>query len=100
MDRNYDLCSGRDSRGRQWYTRLPAGVARTGLFVRLLGGTFILIDRVEQDGLAPAAASMCAAVQVLESVWEGRCRVCRTLAPGGAACRPGRPLAAAPPDVR
>lgn len=75
MDRNFDLCSGRDSRGRQWYTRLPAGVARTGLFVRLLGGTFILIDRVEQDGLAPAAASMCAAVQVLESVWEGRCRV-------------------------
>lgn len=74
MDQNFDLCSGRDSRGRQWYTRLPAGVARTGMFVRLVGGTFILIDRVEQGGQAPGVAGICAAAQVLESIWEGRCR--------------------------
>ena len=73
MDRNFDLCSGRDSRARQWYTQLPAGVVKTGMFVRLLGGTFILIDRVEQCGRIPCTGTYRTAVQVLGSVWEGRC---------------------------
>ena len=51
-------------------TRLPAGVVRTGMFVRLMGGVFILVERVETGGTA--AGPVCAAVQVLESVWEGQ----------------------------
>ena len=66
----YDLCTGRDARGKPWVTRLPAGVARTGMFVRLLGGVFILVERVETGGTA--AGPVCAAMQVLESVWEGQ----------------------------
>ena len=73
MDRNYDLCSGRDDRGRLLFTRLPAGVARTGLYVRLAGGSFLLIDRVERGGQAPGLACVHGAGQVLESIWEGRC---------------------------
>ena len=74
MERNYDLCSGRDHRGKLWYTRLPAGIAKTGMFVRLVGGVFILVDRVEQAGQVPVYASYSTAVQILDSVWEGRCR--------------------------
>ena len=65
----YDLCIGRDARGRAWATRVPVGVVHTGMYVRLLGGTFILIDRVELNGRT--GAPVCAAMQVLESVWEG-----------------------------
>ena len=46
------------------------GLVRTGMFVRLLGGVFILIERVEQNGRT--TAPLCAAMQVLDSVWEGR----------------------------
>ena len=74
MERNYDLCSGRDHRGKLWYTRLPAGVVKTGMFVRLMGGIFILIEGVEQGGRVPANANVCTAAQVLKGVWEGRCR--------------------------
>ena len=74
MNERYDLCSGRDARGRRWYTRLPAGVVRTGMFVRLMGGIFILIEGVEQGGRVPANANVCTAAQVLKGVWEGRCR--------------------------
>lgn len=74
MDRKFDLCVGRDYQGRQWYTRLPTGVVKTGMFVRLLGGTFILVERVERGGRMPGEAAYCTAVQVLEGVWEGRCR--------------------------
>ena len=74
MERKFDLCTGRDYQGRQWYTQLPAGVVKTGMFVRLLGGTFILVDRVEQGGRMPGGATYSTAVQVLDSVWEGRRR--------------------------
>ena len=74
MKRGFDLCTGRDYRGQKWYTQVPAGVARTGMFVRLVGGVFILVDRVEQAGQVPVCASYSTAVQILDSVWEGRCR--------------------------
>lgn len=72
MEKSYDLCTGRDARGRVWMTRVPGGLVRTGMFVRLLGGVFILIERVEQNGRT--TAPLCAAMQVLDSVWEGRGR--------------------------
>lgn len=74
MERKFDLCAGRDYRGQRWYTQLPAGVVKTGMFVRLLGGTFILVDGVEQRGRVPAGGTYSTAIQVLDSVWEGRCR--------------------------
>ena len=70
MEKSYDLCTGRDAKGRVWMTRVPGGVVRTGMFVRLLGGVFILVERVEQNGRT--TAPLCAAMQVLDSVWEGR----------------------------
>ncbi len=72
MEKSYDLCTGRDAKGRVWMTRVPGGLVRTGMFVRLLGGVFILIERVEQNGRT--TAPLCAAMQVLDSVWEGRGR--------------------------
>ena len=72
MEQSHDLCTGRDARGRVWMTRVPGGLVRTGMFVRLLGGVFILIERVEQNGRT--TAPLCAAMQVLDSVWEGRGR--------------------------
>lgn len=75
MEKSFDLCSGRDHRGRQWFTKLPAGVVKTGMFIRLVGGIFILVDRVEQGGQPTGTAPVCTAAQVLSSVWEGRCHV-------------------------
>ena len=71
MERNFDLCSGRDHRGRIWCTRLPAGVARTGMYIRLIGGVFLLVERVENCGSAPENVPVCVAAQVLDSVWKG-----------------------------
>lgn len=71
MEKNYDLCTGRDSRGRSFYTRLPAGIARTGMYIRLIGGVFILVERVENGGCALGNAPVCVAAQVLEGVWQG-----------------------------
>ena len=72
MERKYDLCIGRDAKGRKWAARVPAGIVRTGMFLRLLGGVFVLVDRVEQGGATELP--LCAAVEVLQSVWEGRGR--------------------------
>ncbi len=71
MEGNYDLCSGRDRRGRIFCTRLPAGVARTGMYIRLIGGVFMLVERVENCGRAPGNVPVCVAAQVLEGIWEG-----------------------------
>ena len=70
LDRKFDLCTGRDAKGRRWAARVPAGVVRTGMFLRLLGGIFVLVERVEQGG--STELPLCAAVEVLQSVWEGR----------------------------
>ena len=70
MEKSYDLCTGRDAKGRGWMTRVPGGVVRTGMFLRLLGGIFVLVERVEQGG--STELPLCAAVEVLQSVWEGR----------------------------
>lgn len=75
MERNYDLCSGRDHRGKLWYTRLPAGIAKTGMFVRLVGGIFLLVERVESGGCAAGNVPVCTAVELLESVWGSKGRV-------------------------
>ncbi len=71
MEGNYDLCSGRDHRGRIFCTKLPAGVARTGMYIRLIGGVFILVERVENRGRAPGNVPVHVAAQVLDGVWEG-----------------------------
>lgn len=71
MEKNFDLCSGRDARGKQWYTKLPAGVVKTGMYVRLVGGVFLKIDRVETRGRLPANAPICTAAAVMQNVWEG-----------------------------
>lgn len=72
MGENYDLCSGRDGRGRRWQTVLPAGVVRTGMFVRLVGGIFMLVEKVENCAPISREVQVSSAAQVLESVWEGR----------------------------
>lgn len=72
MEKNYDLCSGRDARGGVWLTRLPAGVARTGMYVRLIGGVFLRIDRVEHRGKVNGSSPVCAAAELLQPVWEVR----------------------------
>ncbi len=71
MEENFDLCSGRDHRGRILCARLPAGVARTGMYIRLIGGVFILVERVENRGRAPGNVPVCVAAQVLDGIWEG-----------------------------
>lgn len=75
MEKGFDLCSGRDAKGRQWFTKLPVGVARTGMYVRLIGGVFLCIDRVETRGRLPANAPICTAAAVLQTVWEGSVHV-------------------------
>ena len=75
MNERYDLCSGRDARGRRWYTRLPAGIAKTGMFVRLVGGIFLLVERVENCGSTAGNIPVCTAVELLESVWGSKGRV-------------------------
>lgn len=67
----YELCIGRDARGVERCTVLPAGVAKVGMFVRLIGGAFLLVERLERDGRA--RGKICTAAAVLEPVWEGRC---------------------------
>lgn len=72
MEKDWDLCSGRDHRGRLWFTRLPAGTAKTGMFVRLVGGIFLLVERVERMGKVSGNEPLCTAVELLEPVWERR----------------------------
>lgn len=74
MERNYDLCAGRDQRGRLRYTRLPAGVAKTGMFVRLVGGTFLLVERVESRGEDTDSVPVCTAAELLKTVWGAKGR--------------------------
>lgn len=66
----YDLCIGKDSRARSWATQVPTGIVRTGMFVRLLGGVFILVEQVERNGHTTAPVRE--AVQVLEGIWAER----------------------------
>lgn len=71
MEKGYDLCSGRDGKGRVYYTALPAGVARTGIYVRLVGGVFIQVERIIRCG-SRRSPVLSAAAEVLERVWEDR----------------------------
>lgn len=64
---NYDLCSGRDARGRLRFVRVKAGVARTGMFVRLVGGIFVQVERVERGGVTQEPLG--APVELLAAVW-------------------------------
>lgn len=75
MERRFELCTGRDHYGRVWHTVLPGGVGRPGRFVRLVGGTFLIVEKVEEYRAVRGGTKVCCAAQVLESVWEGRCHV-------------------------
>ena len=75
MKQGFELCSGRDHWGRMWRTVLPAGVGQPGRYVRLVGGIFLIVEKVEDYRAAADGMTVCSAAQVLESVWEGRCNV-------------------------
>lgn len=68
MDGLFELCVGRDQRGQLRKARVPAGVGRRGMFLRLVGGAFLMVETVEPyregHGFVPAAA------EALESVWR------------------------------
>ena len=63
MEKSYDLCTGRDAKGRVWMTRVPGGLVRTGMFVPQsgkggVGGDFELLPFNEAHPLcdSPRAA--------------------------------------------
>lgn len=70
MSAGYDLIIGRDAHAGKWVTKLPAGVARKGMYVRLFGGVIILVEQVEHCG--GTRERICQAMEVMESVWRGR----------------------------
>lgn len=69
---DWDLCTGRDFRGAVRQTRLPAGAAKTGMYVRLVGGMFLRIERVERQGRAAGTEPLCTAAELMEPVWIRR----------------------------
>lgn len=70
MEKNLDLCSCRDGRGRKWYTRVPGGTAAAGMYIRLVGGIFVLAEAVTPGGEPGDDAPLCAAAEVLQSKWR------------------------------
>ena len=45
------------------------------MFVRLVGGIFLLVERVENCGSTAGNIPVCTAVELLESVWGSKGRV-------------------------
>ncbi len=70
MSAQYDLITGRDAHGHKWVTKLPPGVARKGMYVRLFGGVIILVEQVERCG--GTRERICQAMEVMQSVWRER----------------------------
>lgn len=62
-----ELCICRDARGRLRAVAAPAGAAREGGYLRLVGGVFLRVEQVSRCRGNPAIPR---AVQALESVWE------------------------------
>lgn len=68
MERKWELCFGRDQCGTLHAARVPYGVAKPGMMVRLVGGVFLLVEELtewmeEKDGEISAAA------EILTPVW-------------------------------
>ncbi len=63
----YDLCTGHDAYCRLCRARAPAGVVRTGMYVRLVNGTFFLVEKVERRSSPRRTANK--AAEVVERVW-------------------------------
>jgi len=41
------------------------------MYIRLIGGVFLLVERVENCGVAPENVPVYVAAQVLEGIWKG-----------------------------
>lgn len=63
---NWELCFARDSRGRLESVRVPGGVTKPGMVLRLVGGSFLLAESVcrWEEGLETAAVA-----EILTPVW-------------------------------
>lgn len=70
MDKEWDLCTGRDCKGRTLHARVPAGVAKTGMFVRLVGGVFLVVEKVERYAVPSDSQPVCSAAELLQPVWR------------------------------
>lgn len=70
MEKEWDLCSGRDCRGRELHARLPAGAAKTGMYIRLVGGVFMTVERVAYCAGPADGQPLCAAAELLQPVWR------------------------------
>lgn len=71
MRKQYDICSGRDLKGERWEVRVPVGVVEVGMYVRLVGGTFLRVERVERSRRIAENAAV--AAEVLAPVWGCGC---------------------------
>ena len=66
MMENWELCFARNSCGKLETVKVPFGVAKPGMVLRLVGGSFLLAESVGrwEDGLETAAAA-----EILTPVW-------------------------------
>lgn len=69
MKRDYEMVFGRDGKGQLQTARVPAGLAKPGMMVMLVGGVFLLVELVcdyePVDGMPVYSA-----VQLLQPVWQ------------------------------
>lgn len=57
------ICLCRDAKAQRWVVTAPAGKVCEGMYVQLVGGTFLRVEQVASMSDFPKAAA------VLESVW-------------------------------
>lgn len=68
MGRNYEMVFGRDGKGQLHTARVPAGIVKPGMMVRLVGGVFLLAELV-CDYEPVEGVPVYAAAQILQPVW-------------------------------
>lgn len=72
MEKKWELCFCRDQTGQFRLAKVPAGIAKPGMLVRLVGGIFLQVEAVENMGELREAVPIYTAAELLQPVWGRR----------------------------